>query len=314
MKQKGLLTRVGEAIDSYRIERVSKSAEGRTSPMKRTLRWLIPNGGTLLIALLLVVTQSVWARGVLSTTSTSTNTISYQGRLADTGGSPITGLQNMEFRLYDVPVGGVALWEEFWTGGNAVQVSDGLFNVMLGSLNTDLTAIVQGETQLYLGITVDTDSEMLPRVQLGSVPFSMQALTVPDDSITNAKLTSNAVNSDTIIDGSVDTIDLANGSVTQDIAPSLVLGPSSNTKIAHGQAVANQNSANPAWGSITIPLSSYNFSQTPTVVCGLAGNSGAIWNCHVEYETNNKFTIWVYRLDGGTSWTTANVRWTAIGE
>jgi hypothetical protein len=185
MTQKSLLTRLGETIDQYRITKTKHTTTSKLGPI---IRWLMPNGGTLLIALLLIMTQSVWARSELFPTGVSTNTISYQGRLADTGGNPITGFQNMEFRLYDVPIGGSPLWEEFWTGGNSVQVSDGLFNVMLGSLNSDLTSVVQGNTQLYLGVTVGTDSEMSPRVQLGSVPFSMQALTVPDGSISGDKL------------------------------------------------------------------------------------------------------------------------------
>jgi len=125
--------------------------------------------------------------------ATSTSTIPYQGRLADASGNPITGKQNMEFRLYDVPVGGVPLWEEFWTGANSVDVSDGLFSVMLGSVNTGLAAAVQGHNSLYLGITVGTDSEMTPRVQLGSVPFSIWSLTVADNSITTAKIADGAV-------------------------------------------------------------------------------------------------------------------------
>jgi len=36
----------------------------------------------------------------------------------------------------------------------------------------------------WLGITMGTDDEMQPRVQLGSVPWAMQAATVPDGSIT----------------------------------------------------------------------------------------------------------------------------------
>jgi hypothetical protein len=87
-----------------------------------------------------------------------------------------------------VPDGGVPLWEEFWTGGNSVQVSDGLFNVMLGSISNTLASAIEGHDELYLGITVGTDSEMVPRVQLGSVPFSMQAMTVPDGAIGGAQL------------------------------------------------------------------------------------------------------------------------------
>lgn len=53
--------------------------------------------------------------------------------------------------------------------------------------------MITGNNNLFLGITVGTDSEMSPRVQLGSVPFATQALTVPDGSITTAKLADGAV-------------------------------------------------------------------------------------------------------------------------
>ena len=40
----------------------------------------------------------------------------------------------MSLRLYAASTGGTPLWTEQWTGSNGVKVSDGLFNVMLGSL------------------------------------------------------------------------------------------------------------------------------------------------------------------------------------
>ena len=70
-----------------------------------------------------------------------------------------------------------------------------------------------GNNSLWLGITVGTDDEMAPRVQLGSVPFAVQALTVPDGSITTAKLATGAVVTTTLADGSVTTAKLAAGSV-----------------------------------------------------------------------------------------------------
>lgn len=51
---------------------------------------------------------------------------------------------------------------------------------MLGSLTPIPQTVVTGNPNLFLGITVGTDGEMSPRVQLGSVPFAVQALTVPD--------------------------------------------------------------------------------------------------------------------------------------
>jgi hypothetical protein len=69
---------------------------------------------------------------------------------------------------------------------------------------------------------VGTDDEMAPRVQLGSVPFAVQALTVPDGSVTTGKIADGAVTqakfgadvSLTPPDGSITTAKLADGAVT----------------------------------------------------------------------------------------------------
>ena len=104
--------------------------------------WLPSRGNvifTLLMFALLVLAQSAGALPLPSTLSApcstpSTGAIAYQGRLADADGNPLTSTINMSFRLYDAASGGTPLWEEQWAGSNGVQVSDGLFNVMLGSL------------------------------------------------------------------------------------------------------------------------------------------------------------------------------------
>lgn len=151
--------------------------------------WL-PSRGNVVFTLLIII-GLLWAQsagalplGTPTAATTSIGTIAYQGRLADSDGTPLTDTVNMAFRLYDAASGGTPLWEELWTGSNAVQVSDGLFNVMLGSLNSIPQNIIAENDQLFLGITVGTDDEMTPRVQLGSVPFAVQALTVPDGSVT----------------------------------------------------------------------------------------------------------------------------------
>ena len=168
------------------------------SAWRRLARSFLPNPGTLLILALFLLAQSVGALPLKAptATSTSTGTISYQGRLADADGNPLTGTYNIEFRLYDVPTGGVPLWTELWTGPNAVEVSDGLFNVMLGSLTPISAEAVEENDTLYLGITVGTDDEMTPRVPLGSVPWAMQASTVPDGSITTDKIADGAITSE----------------------------------------------------------------------------------------------------------------------
>jgi hypothetical protein len=144
----------------------------------------------------------------------STGTIAYQGRLADAGGNPLTATVNMEFRLYSAATGGAPLWSELWTGANGVQVSDGLFNVMLGSLTPIPQNIMTGNSSLWLGITAGTDDEMMPRVQLGSVPFAVQALTVPDGSVTTAKIANAAVSQAKLAAGSVASTQIADAAVT----------------------------------------------------------------------------------------------------
>lgn len=172
--------------------------------------WLPSRGNvifTLIIAGLLVLAQSVGAlplsRQEAAQSAASTSTIAYQGRLADSEGAPLTGTYSMIFRLYDAASGGTPLWEEQWTGSNGVAVSDGLFNVMLGSLNSVPPTLVTSNSALWLGITVGTDDEMSPRIQLGSVPFAVQALNVPDGSVTTAKIADGTILSDDLASGIV---------------------------------------------------------------------------------------------------------------
>ncbi|MEM7531667.1 MAG: hypothetical protein AAF639_05810 [Chloroflexota bacterium] len=118
----------------------------------------------------------------------STSIIPYQGRLSDADGNPLTATVDMHFRLYDTAEGGTPLWAEAWSDTNGVQVSDGMFNVMLGSMTPISETVMSENSSLFLGLAAGDDDEMTPRVQLGSVPFAMQGSRVPDGSITTEKL------------------------------------------------------------------------------------------------------------------------------
>jgi len=167
---------------------------------RRWLRALVPNPGNVLFTLL-VVAGLLWATnaGALPSRAPtlagdSTTTISYQGRLGDSAGNPVTtsGV-GMQFRLYNTDTGGSPLWEESHT---AVPVEDGLFHVLLGSTNPILVSLLANNSSLWLGITVGSDSEMTPREQIASVPYAMIASTVPDGSVTTEKLADAAVTGD----------------------------------------------------------------------------------------------------------------------
>jgi hypothetical protein len=159
----------------------------------------IPTPGNIVFALIVgllfwqVAGAAPGAARTAAPTIASTAGIPYQGRLASAGGVPLTGTYTMVFRLYAASSGGSPLWEEQWTGPNGVKISDGLFNVMLGSLTPVPNNVVIDNSNLWLGITVNTDNEMSPRVQLGIGTTSIYALNVPDASITAAKLAPGAV-------------------------------------------------------------------------------------------------------------------------
>ncbi len=104
--------------------------------------------------------------------------LSYQGRLADSNGDPLTGTYNLEFFLYDVPVGGSSLWSESHLGVSAV---DGLFDVVLGETSTLSTGLFAAD-ELYLTIKINGGAETTPRQQFLSVPFSQRVETVDGSS------------------------------------------------------------------------------------------------------------------------------------
>jgi len=100
--------------------------------------------------------------------------INYQGKLANTSGAAVAdGGYDIVFRLYTVSSGGSAIWTESQTGANEVTVTNGLFSTMLGSV-TSLASVDFNQT-LYLGVTVEADSEMAPRKILGAVPAAFEA-------------------------------------------------------------------------------------------------------------------------------------------
>src|SRR3989344_5226342 len=111
---------------------------------------------SMLVALLISIPQAH---------ATANDKIHYQGKLLDSGGSPVTDASHtMRFRLYTVSTGGSAFWDETQT----VTTAGGLFTALLGSV-TSLCGIDWNQA-LYLGVTVDSDSEMTPRHTVGAVP------------------------------------------------------------------------------------------------------------------------------------------------
>jgi hypothetical protein len=104
--------------------------------------------------------------------------INYQGELR----FPITeelvpdGVYNIVFRIYDAESGGTALWQGVHSdvNGNPVPVTDGIFNVILGSgAGNALDTLVFGKRpDVWLEITIERET-LKPRQRMTSTAYSM---------------------------------------------------------------------------------------------------------------------------------------------
>lgn len=103
--------------------------------------------------------------------------INYQGVLTDDGGITLNGTYDLTFSIYSVSSGGSAIWDE---DHNDVLVENGLFSVILGSTESIPSSVFEG-AERYLGIKVDTDPELVPRIQLTSVGYAYLAETAISD-------------------------------------------------------------------------------------------------------------------------------------
>jgi hypothetical protein len=100
------------------------------------------------------------------------NTISYQGVLTDGSGNIVAdGNYNLTFKLYDVATSGAALWQEL----QSVNITKGIFNVNLGSVSP-LT--IPFDKPYWLGITVQSGSELAPRIELTSSAYSLMTRSI----------------------------------------------------------------------------------------------------------------------------------------
>jgi hypothetical protein len=98
----------------------------------------------------------------------------YQGLLSDSEGAPLDSTLSMTFTIYDDETAGQIWWTETQP---EVIVSNGLFGVLLGSQN-GIPDTVFRDTTRWLGVTVGSDAEIVPRTKLVSIPYALRVATV----------------------------------------------------------------------------------------------------------------------------------------
>ena len=126
----------------------------------RWQRWL-PTPGTVIFTLLMFIIIGPAAFGMPSfrsdaTSNTQANLIPYQGYLTDANGNPGNGLHTITLALYDAPTGGTLLWGPE-THSN-VTITEGTFDLNLGSLTSGGVPIAISRESSYLEIKVNNDT------------------------------------------------------------------------------------------------------------------------------------------------------------
>lgn len=164
-------------------------------------------------------------------------TMSYQGILTDDAGTPLNGEYHLRFSIYNVATGGTELWSETH---NSVPVTDGVFSVVLGSVDNPLTPDkVDFAEQYWLGIVIDAFPELIPRIPLTSAAYSLKAQSVADGTVTEAKIADDAVTSGKIANGQV--VRSLNG-----LTDAIILAGGPNTTILESGDTITINSN--SWG------------------------------------------------------------------
>lgn len=113
----------------------------------------------LIAAMVLVVLAAGTA-----TASTVTQGITYQGKLTDAAGNPLTGSYSVRFSLYNVSTGGTP----FASSTQVISSTNGLFTTQV-----TFNPLYFSGQELWLGIKVGTDPEMTPRQQVRPVPYAL---------------------------------------------------------------------------------------------------------------------------------------------
>src|SRR3989339_818742 len=96
--------------------------------------------------------------------------VNYPGKLSDKNGSPITGSKSIKFAFFDAETAG----SEKWSGTYSVEVTKGVFNVLLGSGTSPFSSTLDFNANYWLQITVEGEV-MSPRQRISSVGYSIRS-------------------------------------------------------------------------------------------------------------------------------------------
>lgn len=189
----------------------------------------------------------------------------YQGKLTDATGKPVSdGDYDMIFSIHDADSAGNLEWSETWETPNAVQVTNGLFNVPLGSIDpTGNPLDLPFNEDYWLQVQVKYDGLyeiLLPRQQIVSVGYAYMAENVTAGAITTDALDDDAVTPDKLKVPGIDEITGKVATISSDTFLSL-----------NAAALENLNANNISSGNLGIARLPAGGTWSLTSALGITG-------------------------------------------
>ena len=121
--------------------------------------------------------------------------LTHQGKILNSDSSPVSGVANVDFKLYTQETGGSPIWSQTIS----VTFDEGAYSVTLGPGNPELSTDFFDGSNAYLGIALEGAGEFDPRHKIVSVPYAFRAGSVTGEVNAEGGLT---VDGQEIIDSS----------------------------------------------------------------------------------------------------------------